>query len=376
MIGTPIRKTKASVLLLGPRQVGKSTLIRSLKPNLEINLTDEGEYYLFQSNPNELRQRIEATSPQSIFIDEIQRVPRITNTIQALIDHNPKLKFYMTGSSARKLKKGHANLLPGRIISFAMAPLALQELGSDWNESHGLSYGFLPGVQNTQKTSEKKLLLRSYAQTYLKEEILAESLVREISGFVRFLNVVAQISGQYLDFSKIAQKAKVARQSIVRHFEILEDTLIARKLENDPDYLNRDLDLVKHPRFFLFDLGVVNALNGGFEASADRIGPLFEHMILNQIENTAKGMALDYNLYNFRTRGGLEVDFILKLESEKWAIECKAGSNVNTTELRSLLTLKKYDPKIKPIVIYRGTKELKDNGVWILPLTKAIDVMF
>lgn len=369
-----VKKSK-SLLLLGPRQVGKSTLINQLKPELSINLANEKEYFTFQTELSELERRISASNAKTIFIDEIQRIPRLTNTIQSLIDDNPRLKFYLTGSSARKLRKGKANLLPGRVLNYFLAPLAAEELQEDWNEDSAMIYGGLPGIVNLQNPKDKKELLRSYSSTYLKEEILAEALVRQVDGFVRFLSASAQDSGLYLDFSKLSKKAKIPRQSAIRHFEILEDTLIARKVENDPDLDLEQVDLVKHPRFYFFDLGVLNALRGNFSLSKERVGFLFEHLIFNQIVNSATGQNLDFRVSNFRTRGGLEVDFILKLEDKKIAIECKASEVVTSNEVSTIQKIDQYYKKIEKMIIYRGKRELKDGNVWILPFSKARSVL-
>lgn len=375
LIFKQLEKKNKSFLILGPRQVGKSTLINQLSPDLKINLANESEYFTFQTELSELERRIEATNPKTVFIDEIQRIPRLTNTIQTLIDDNPKLKFFLTGASARKLRKGKANILPGRIITYYMSPLTMAELGSDWNENDALLFGSMPGVINFDNEQDKKELLRSYTSTYLKEEIMAEALVRQVDGFVRFLNAAAYEAGRYLDYSKLAKKAKVARQSVVRHFEILEDTLIAHKVENDPDLDEEKVDLVKHPRFYFFDLGILNALRSNFSLNEERIGFLFEHMVYNQIVNSANGKHLDYKIHNFRTRGGLEVDFILNLEGHKFAIECKTAKSIYSGDLSSLEKIKSYYPKAARILIYRGQKELKDDGIWILPFKKAMAVL-
>lgn len=375
MILNKIHKSSKSVLLLGARQVGKSTLLKGLKPDLTINLSSEDEYFTFQGNNLELQSRIEAIKPKTIFIDEIQRIPRLLNTVQALIDDNPKMKFFLSGSSARKLKRGKANLLPGRLFTYQMNPLSILELGSDWDEQLALKYGFLPGVYSLGKEFEKKKLLQSYANTYLKEEVQAEALVRSLDGFVRFIREAAVMSGGYLDFSKLAKLAKIPRQSVVRHFEILEDTLLARRVENDPEVDTRKCDLIKHPRYFFFDIGVVNALRGGFETTLDRIGSMWEYLVFNQIVNTYVALDLDCNIYNFRTRGGLEVDFIFSNQQKKFAIECKASSQINESDYQNLISIQKYYPKIQKLVIYRGTREKRENGVWIVPLKKAIDVL-
>lgn len=367
LLASSLAHSKKSILLLGPRQVGKSTLIKSLRPDLEINLAHEGEYFRFQSDIEELDRRIAAQSPKTIFIDEIQRIPRLTNTIQALVDANSRLKFYLTGSSARKLRRGRANLLPGRLITHYLSPLCYEEMEDDWNVNDALQYGSLPGIVMERDVKEKRQVLSSYANQYLKEEILAEALVRRVDGFVRFLNVVAEDSGRYLDYSKLSQRAKVPRQSVVRHFEILEDTLLVYKIDNDPKFDN--LDLVKHPRFFFFDLGVLNAIRGSFDLSSDRVGNLFEHLVLQQTLHTAQSKSISIQCHNFRTRGGLEIDFLFNCEGRRLAVECKSADNVSPSELQPLKYFRSIDPKAERIIIYRGKRELKDGGIWILPLS-------
>ncbi len=368
-----IAHAKKSILLLGPRQVGKSTLLESLRPDLHINLAREDEYFRFQENEAELTERLAASPARTIFIDEIQRIPRILNTVQALIDQDSRLRFYLSGSSARKLKRGRANLLPGRLFTYYLPPLCPAELGPQWDDTHALRFGTLPGVLNLKSESDKKKLLLSYANTYLKEEILAESLVRGIDGFVRFLREAAAHSGSFLDLSKMAKGAKIPRQSAVRHFEVLEDTLIARRIENDPEM--GEADLIKHPRFFFFDLGVRNALCGSFDASTDRMGGLFEHMVLNQIQHTAAGLDVELETYNFRTRGGFEIDFLFKRESKLFAVECKSASRADESDVRGLRELRRYYSKYEPVLIYRGSIEKKISGVWAVPLPKALRIM-
>ena len=160
LLTAEITKKNKSLLILGPRQVGKSTLINQLKPDLKINLANEQEYFTFQTELSELERRLSATDAKTIFIDEIQRIPRLTNTIQSILDENSKIKFFLTGSSARKLRRGKANLLPGRILNYYLAPLAAEELQNDWNENHALSYGSLPGVINIKNENDQYQISR------------------------------------------------------------------------------------------------------------------------------------------------------------------------------------------------------------------------
>jgi predicted AAA+ superfamily ATPase len=234
-LGSVLQRSAKSVLLLGPRQTGKSTLVGTLAPDLTINLAHEPTYLEFARNPRELEERLAAlpaAKRSSVFIDEVQRLPSLLNTVQVLLDRpGNRLRFLLTGSSARKLRRGNANLLPGRIHTYHLGPLASSELKYELDTMQALSSGTLPGVFTDPDTDSRRKTLRSYAATYLKEEIQAEGLTRNLEGFARFLHIAAEWSGHHLDLAKLAAAAQVARQSVVRYFEVLEDTLIVRRAE-------------------------------------------------------------------------------------------------------------------------------------------------
>lgn len=325
LLTATLAKSTKSVLLLGPRQVGKSTLIESLKPDLVLNLADEKTFLDFKTNPAELRERLGA-NPQvrSVFIDEIQRHPPILNTLQALIDDKrlKPPKFYLTGSSARKLKRGQANLLPGRILGYELGPLCAVELNYNLNVGHALKFGCLPEAYLSRSDAVCQKLLSTYAGFYLKEEIQAEALTRNLEGFSRFILSAAASSGTILDFSKLAKQARIERKACARFYEILEDTLIATRLEV---FDKTDADIVKRPKVYFFDTGVLNGLLDNFSASNDRKGLLFEHLVVNQISASARAHDRAIKLSYFRTRGGYEVDLILEIDGKTYAIEVKAG---------------------------------------------------
>ncbi len=225
-----------SILLLGPRQTGKSTLVEQLHPDLTINLAHEPTYLDFARSPRELEERLAAlpggTKRQTVLIDEVQRLPSVLNTIQVILDRpGNRLRFLLTGSSARKLRRGNANLLPGRVHTYHLGPIACAELGHHLDTRQALATGTLPGVLADPDPRSREKTLRSYAATYLKEEVQAESLTRNLEGFARFLGVVADWAGHHLDLTRLAAAAQVARQSATRYFEILEDTLIVRRAE-------------------------------------------------------------------------------------------------------------------------------------------------
>src|SRR3989338_1807469 len=183
LIAPLLARSTKSCLLLGPRQTGKSTLIRSLAPALSLNLASEATFLEFARNPQELPQRLAAGRYRTVFIDEVQRLPALLNTIQAVLDEQPRPPtFYLTGSSARKLRRGRANLLPGRIHTYQLGPLVAAELGYALDTAPALSTRTLPGIWAAPEAQARRKTLRSYASTYLKEEIQAEALTRHIEG--------------------------------------------------------------------------------------------------------------------------------------------------------------------------------------------------
>ena len=362
-----LRRSKKSCLLLGPRQTGKSTLIRGLAPTLSINLASEATFLDFARNPRELEQRLAAGRYQTVFIDEVQRLPTLLNTIQAVLDDAPHPpKFYLTGSSARKLRRGRANLLPGRVHTYQLGPLVAAELGYAVETERALSTGTLPGIWTEADDAARRKTLRSYASTYLKEEVQAEALTRQIEGFSRFLFVVAAEAGHFLDLSKLASEAGIPRQSAARYFEILEDTLIVRRCEAFRKSLRRRL--LQRPRFFFFDPGVLNGLVGNFEVSADRRGRLFEHLVFTQLLDSASTRDRDLRVSSYRTEHGAEVDFILELGGEVIAVEVKASTVIGSADLRGLKSFAEYHRKLhRPVVAYLGTTAKVVNGVAVLP---------
>ncbi len=367
LISPLIRKSPKSVLLLGPRQVGKSTLILELRPDLVINLNDDKTYLDFKSNPNELKERLAALAGiKSVLIDEVQRHPTVLNTVQAIVDDKTTKspKFYITGSSARKLKPGQANLLPGRIFGYELGPLCAAELDYKLDVSNALKYGCLPEPYLSRSPSFCEKLLTTYSGIYLKEEIQAEALTRNLEGFSRFIIVAAQNSGLVLDFSKMAKQAKIERKACSRFYEVLEDTLIACKLEV---FTKTDADIRKRPKFYFFDTGVLNGLLANFISSNDRKGVLFEHLVINQVISSAKARDIPIKASYFRTRGGYEVDLILEIRDRTYAIEIKSG-NVDQGDAANLETFRDYHKSVDGffLVTANSTAARKIGRVFIM----------
>lgn len=366
--------TKSS-LLLGPRQTGKSTLLRSLSPDLAINLADEQTFVDFSANPGRLTQLCTASVPRLVLLDEVQRLPSLLNTVQVLLDESRHpVRFLLSGSSARKLRRGQANLLPGRIHTYHLGPLCAGELDYRCNTEQALCTGTLPGIYLDTSPESRLKTLRSYTATYLKEEIQAEALTRNLEGFSRFLFYVATCAGQTVDFTKIASEAQIQRQSATRYFEILEDTLLITRCEAFAKSTRKRL--VLHPKFYFFDVGVFNALVGNFLATPDRIGVLFEHLLCSQLAASLMAHDHDFRLSTYRTTHGAEVDLIAEFGGTVWAIEVKASRTVGSHDLRGLRDFAAYYGRpCHRVVAYLGEQALRMEDIDILPWQQFLRTM-
>lgn len=356
-----------SVLLLGPRQTGKSTLSKELKPDIEFNLANEAVFLDFARDPRFLESQIQLRTENKglIFIDEVQRHPKLMNTIQDLIDKNKGLRFLLTGSSARKLRRNHANLLPGRLHTYELGTITSAELDYQMNTDQALSLGGLPGIITDQDTRNAKKTLKSYAMTYLQEEIKSEALTKNLDGFTRFLFSLAANSSQYLDLNKISKNVGVPRQTVQRFFEILEDTLIVNHCQAFAKSEKRRL--IQHPRFFIFDNGVLNSLLGNFNVSADRRGFLFENLFFNQLKTSLANSDLDYRLSSYRTNSGAEVDFVLEVDQKIYALDVKSGA-FGKKDLGGFKSLREFtSSKIHPYVLVSEGPHRMIEDIEVIP---------
>ncbi len=369
-----IINSSKSLLLLGPRQTGKSTLLNELKPELAINLADEREFLSFARDPGEIFARIEERKPRTILIDEVQRIPSLLNSIQSIIDNDKSLRFFLSGSSARKLARGQANLLPGRIISLKLGPLVASEVDYRLNEKRALCTGTLPGIYLDNSESDRLAVLDSYAATYVREEVQAEALTRNLEGFSRFLFVAASRATDFLDYTKLANTSSITRQSAIRFFEILEETLIIHRC--DAFAKSNKRRLVQHPRYFFFDNGVLNALLGNYIVSEDRAGMLFENLVYTQLLNSANSLGRRLRITNYRTEHGAEVDFVCELDDEIWAIEAKASKNVGRDDFSGLKSFADFYKKPhRAVIAYMGPHAKKIDGIEVLPWQEMLRAM-
>ncbi|PWU16788.1 MAG: hypothetical protein C5B49_10065 [Bdellovibrio sp.] len=284
-----------------------------------------------------------------------------------------KCRFLLSGSSARKLERGQANLLPGRVVTYSLGPLNLLEIGPDRTLTDLMSYGCLPGIVAEPDAKLKKAILTSYAGTYLKEEIQAEALTKNIEGFSRFLFTVAAKNGKFLDYSKLGSQSAISQKTAMRFCEILEDTMIVRRLHSFATSDHRRL--IKHPKFYFFDLGVLNGLLNNFTPSLDRIGGLFETLVFNQIADLINSAGAAARFSTYRTDKGAEIDFILETDKGGFAIEVKASQNVGPADLRTLRQFSAEHRKIRPVVAFLGDVGLEKEGISILPLPDLLKIV-
>lgn len=346
-----------SILLLGPRQAGKSTLIRSLlSPQHQFDsilLQNPQVRLTYEQDPARLINEYKLPNTADIiFIDEIQKVPTLFDSIQYLIDEHHKT-FILTGSSARKLRRSQPNLLPGRIILHYLDPLLWGELGltkqgylpslhleslnpnPHYTLEDCLVYGSLPEVTTTPP-AEREELLHSYTTIYLEEEIRAEALSRNLGTFSSFLELTAQESGSNPNYAKLATQTGISPITVKEYFCVLEDTLIIHKL---PPYIKKTRKrLVKTPKYYYFDIGVRNAiLNLPLNPqliNANK-GLLFEHFVILEIFRR-QHLQKNVQLYYWRTQSGLEVDLVIDTKQDLIPLEIKAGTNIRLADLSGL----------------------------------------
>jgi predicted AAA+ superfamily ATPase len=376
-----IRDTKRSMLLLGPRQVGKSTLCRSLASDLYIDLADEAEFLAYSKDPSRLRREVEAlTNPMLVVVDEVQRVPGLLNTVQSLLDRGPRrLRFVLTGSSARKLKRGGANLLPGRIILERMDPLSVLEVPGSLDLDRALRLGMLPGI--FWGDAEAADILGTYAEVYLREEIQAEAATKNLGGYARFLDVIAAVSGQWIHYSKLSSDTEVPKETVRRFVQLLDDTLLAFRLPPFRPASKPSRRLLQRERILLFDVGVRNALLGRHRRNlaADQIGPVFAQWMMLQVLYIEHALHKGWRLSTYRTEAGAEVDLVIDTASELIGLELKAGRQVGATDARGLRSLTEVVGPRRPlrkVIAYGGARAQRiEPGVEVLPYLDVLRML-
>ena len=353
-----------SCFLFGPRQTGKSMLIRETLPvgTPVYNLLDQRVLLDLSTDPTRIRQELEAKDLRNalVVVDEIQKLPALLDEVHLLVETRG-LRFLLTGSSARKLRKSGTNLLGGRARSRHLHPLSWKELGAGFDLMKALEVGLLPSIHFSDDPHED---LRAYVGTYLKEEIMAEGLTRNLPAFARFLEVAAACSGGMLNKTEVANDAKVPRTTVNEYFEILKDTLIGHELPSWNRSQKRKA--IETSKFYLFDIGVVRALlrRPPLVPKSVDLGAALEHFMFHElqtyIDTRSPGMELGY----WRSTAQHEVDFVLGGET---AIEVKTTASVSPRDLKGLTALGEEGMMKNLVLVCQEAVPRKIGDILVLP---------
>ena len=353
---------KESCFLWGPRQTGKSTLMKQLFPSAPYyDLLLSEEFLRLSRNPALLRQELLAKQTKGpVIVDEVQKIPALLDEIQWLMV-NHSIQFILCGSSARKLKRGGGNLLGGRALRFELHPFVSQEI-FDFDLLRALNHGMIPR-HYLSETPER--LIESYLGDYLKEEIAAEALTRNLPAFNRFLEVAAFSNGEIVNYHNVAAECGISSPTAREYFQILEETLIGRFV---PAYRKRPKRrVILSPRFYYFDVGIVNLLlkRGHIAQGSEMVGRAFEHFIFQEIIAHRHYSGVAYSIAYWRTASGLEVDFILG--DHEIALEVKTTEQVAPHHLRGVHAfLEEYHPK-RTIVVSFDSHPRLIGSITVLP---------
>jgi predicted AAA+ superfamily ATPase len=320
MLHRTLKLPKArSFFLFGARQVGKSTLLRQLfskNHSIFINLLDSEVYFKLLAKPHLLIEEINTLdkSISHLIIDEIQRVPELLNIVHKMIEERKDISFILSGSSARKLKRQGANMLAGRALTYNLFPLTHLELAKDFKLSRALDLGTLPAVYLDKEDVFARETLKSYARTYIEEEIKAEAQIRQLGAFIRFLDLAASENGSIINYSNIASDIYVDYKTVQEYYQVLEDTLIGFSLYGYAKSSRKQLS--KHPKFYFFDTGVRRALAKKLDSplivKTREFGEAFEHFFIAEAMRLASYSRKDYKFSYYRTKSGAEVDLIIE----------------------------------------------------------------
>lgn len=369
------RLPSGSFFLFGLRGVGKSTWIREqLQSAHRFDLLDEGLYQDLLADPGPFAGELRRLDPGSwVVIDEIQRLPGLLNEVHRFIEERG-LRFALLGSSARKLRAAGVNLLAGRALWREMFPLTPEELGEEFDLGRTLEIGALPLVLGSEVPEET---LRAYVQLYLREEVKGEALVRNLPGFARFLPVAALFHGQLLNVAGLARDAGVARTTVEGYLEVLEDTLLARRL---PAYRSRlRVRERKHPKLYWMDPGIARAAKGVYGPPApEENGALLEGWIHTLLCTymAERELADEIAYWAPAESKQLEVDFVLRRGSELCALEVKAGRRVQSQQMAGLRAIADLPGLRRRILVHRGDRPTRtEDGIDAWPVATFLEAL-
>jgi predicted AAA+ superfamily ATPase len=355
-----------SFFLFGPRGTGKSTLMkRQFSHALYLDLLDPKIFRTYSANPERLRERLRADPAIShVVIDEIQRIPDLLSLVHSLIEEKRGLLFALTGSSSRKLKRAGVDLLAGRALVCRLHPFMAAELGDRFEFETALRNGLLPLVW---AADEPRRVLDAYAALYLREEVQMEGIVRNVGSFSRFMEAISFSHASVLNISNVARECQVERKTAHGYVDILEDLLLGHRL---PVFTKRaQRALVAHPKFYFFDAGVYRSVrpSGPLDRPEEIEGHALEGLVGQHLRAWMNYGNTQGGLYYWRTRAGVEVDFIVYTSEGIYAIEVKNAARIQSRDLRGLHSFKEDYPESKAYLLYRGGERLRKGGVLCLP---------
>jgi uncharacterized protein len=358
-----------SFFLFGPRGTGKTAWVRAqFSKGLYLDLLETGLYIDLLAKPQRLETLIPPQFQDWIIIDEVQKVPALLNEVHRLIEKN-HYRFVLTGSSARSLRKKGVNLLAGRALTFSMYPLTTIELGQDFDFERSLHYGHLPTVFSDP---DPKRYLNAYVHTYLQEEILQEGLTRSLGSFMRFSEIASFSQGCLLNLSEVAREVGIHRKVVESYFLILEDLLLAFRL---PVFSKRaKRALMVHPKFYFFDVGVFRALRpqGPLDRVAELEGPALETLFIQECRALNDYYGWEYQAYYWRTRQGLEVDFVFYGPRGLVAVEIKRANTVSQHDFKGLAAFAEDYPEAKLYMLYGGDRREYHGAIEVIPFKTAL----
>ena len=355
-----------SYFLFGPRGTGKSTFLKANYPgSTYLDMLKPDVQRRFQSRPENLIELVRANKSSSTFIiDEIQKVPELLSVVHSLIEEDKNLQFILTGSSTRRIKKSGINLLAGRALLRHMHPFLLSEMGDRYDMEMALAGGLIPLICMTEEPLDT---LNTYISLYIREEVQFESLTRNIGNFARFLEIISFSHGSLLNISNVSRESAVERKVVENYISILEDILLASRLNVFSKKAKRAL--VSHPKFYFFDAGVYKSLRpkGPLDNPHEIDGAALEGLVLQHLMAWNDYSNKPFEIYFWRSKGGAEVDFILYGNEGIHAIEVKNSNRIRSGELRPLIEFRKDYPISKAILLYRGKERMLINDVQCIP---------
>ncbi|OGN62155.1 MAG: ATPase [Chlamydiae bacterium RIFCSPHIGHO2_12_FULL_49_11] len=361
---------KDSYFLFGPRGTGKSTFLRSYYPDaFWVDLLDPETFRIFAAAPERLYQILGTISEKTIVIDEIQRVPELLNVVHKCIEEKKGYQFILTGSSARKLREKGTNLLAGRALLCYMPPFFAKEIGQAFELSKHLRLGMLPVVLDSLLPEE---VIKAYVGIYLKEEVQAEGLVRNIGDFARFLETMSFSHASVVNTSNIARESHIARKTVENYLIVLNDLLLSFQL--DVFRYKAKRSLMQHSKFYFFDAGVYSSLRPKqfFDVVSESEGAALEGLVAQHLMAWLRAQQENYQLHFWRTGAGVEVDFILTGHDTFLALEVKNGTTLHPSDFRGLHSFAEDYPSATLVILYRGKEKYREKNVLAYPVEEFL----